>query len=59
MISLHYLISNKLRYVIKAKTHALWVPIHTAHNNSMTQMFFGETGKTSYLLINSTCTESY
>ena len=56
MIRLHYLISNKLRYVIKAKTHALWVPIHTTHNNSMTQMFFGETGKTSYLLINSTCT---
>ena len=45
MIRLHYLISNKLLYVIKAKTLPLWVPIDTAHINSMTQMFFGEIGK--------------
>ena len=42
---MHCLISNKLRYIIKGKTLSLWVTIHTAHHNSMTQMFFGENEK--------------
>ena len=45
MVSLHCLISNKLCYLIKAETLPLWVTIHTAHHNSMTQMFFGEIEK--------------